>query len=216
MGFLIEPLAITLPVGAFNGSSIVDRRAQADRAAFDPPVVAQRSLDPAHELRRRYLAVQQRPMVTDNPDGEYVSHEKHAIKADPTIITDFTPHLAKPARSSAPARTRRGCSDARRRCRSVGARHRRALADLLSRRHAARSRQGHLRRAMTKRLGIPTDAVATIGDMENDLPMLPVSGVSIAMGNAPRHQAARDACQGAGATVATSPRWQRSRTARLA
>ena len=34
MGFLIEPLAITLPVGAFNGSSIVDAAAQADRAAL--------------------------------------------------------------------------------------------------------------------------------------------------------------------------------------
>ena len=38
--------------------------------------------------------------------------------------------------------------------------------------------------AMAKRLGIPADAVATIGDMENDLPMFAKSGVSFAMGNA--------------------------------
>ena len=38
--------------------------------------------------------------------------------------------------------------------------------------------------AMSKRLGISTDAVATIGDMENDLPMFARSGVSFAMGNA--------------------------------
>ena len=31
---------------------------------------------------------------------------------------------------------------------------------------------------------IPTDAVATIGDMQNDLPMFAKSGVSFAMGNA--------------------------------
>jgi hydroxymethylpyrimidine pyrophosphatase-like HAD family hydrolase len=37
---------------------------------------------------------------------------------------------------------------------------------------------------MTKRLGISTDAVATIGDMENDLPMFARSGLSFAMGNA--------------------------------
>ena len=37
---------------------------------------------------------------------------------------------------------------------------------------------------MSKRLGISTDAVATIGDMENDLPMFAKSGVSFAMGNA--------------------------------
>ena len=38
--------------------------------------------------------------------------------------------------------------------------------------------------AMAKRLGIPGDAIATIGDMENDLPMFARSGVSFAMGNA--------------------------------
>ena len=35
MGFLIEPLEITLPIGAFNGSSIVDAQTEADRAASD-------------------------------------------------------------------------------------------------------------------------------------------------------------------------------------
>jgi hydroxymethylpyrimidine pyrophosphatase-like HAD family hydrolase len=38
--------------------------------------------------------------------------------------------------------------------------------------------------AMAKRLGISATAVATIGDMENDLPMFAKSGVSFAMGNA--------------------------------
>ncbi|MEA6365744.1 HAD hydrolase family protein, partial [Salmonella enterica subsp. enterica serovar Virginia] len=38
--------------------------------------------------------------------------------------------------------------------------------------------------AMARRLGIATSAVATIGDMQNDLAMFAVSGVSIAMGNA--------------------------------
>ena len=38
--------------------------------------------------------------------------------------------------------------------------------------------------AIAKRLGISTDAVATIGDMQNDLPMFASSGISFAMGNA--------------------------------
>ena len=39
--------------------------------------------------------------------------------------------------------------------------------------------------AMAKRLGIPTsEVVATIGDMQNDLPMFAKSGLSFAMGNA--------------------------------
>jgi hydroxymethylpyrimidine pyrophosphatase-like HAD family hydrolase len=38
--------------------------------------------------------------------------------------------------------------------------------------------------AIAKRLGIATDAVATIGDMQNDLAMFANSGTSVAMGNA--------------------------------
>ena len=37
---------------------------------------------------------------------------------------------------------------------------------------------------MAKRLGIATAAIATIGDMQNDLAMFRKSGMSIAMGNA--------------------------------
>jgi hydroxymethylpyrimidine pyrophosphatase-like HAD family hydrolase len=44
--------------------------------------------------------------------------------------------------------------------------------------------KGTFVKAMAKRLGIATVAVATIGDMQNDLAMFAVSGTSIAMGNA--------------------------------
>ena len=44
--------------------------------------------------------------------------------------------------------------------------------------------KGTFVQAMAKRLGISTDAVATIGDMQNDLAMFRTSGISIAMGNA--------------------------------
>jgi hydroxymethylpyrimidine pyrophosphatase-like HAD family hydrolase len=38
--------------------------------------------------------------------------------------------------------------------------------------------------AMARRLNISTDAVATIGDMQNDIAMFRTSGTSFAMGNA--------------------------------
>ena len=50
---------------------------------------------------------------------------------------------------------------------------------------------------MARRLGISTDAVATIGDMQNDLAMFAKSGLSIAMGNATDDvKQPRDACHG--------------------
>jgi hydroxymethylpyrimidine pyrophosphatase-like HAD family hydrolase len=44
--------------------------------------------------------------------------------------------------------------------------------------------KGTFVQTIAKRLSISTDAVATIGDMQNDLPMFRNSGLSIAMGNA--------------------------------
>jgi hydroxymethylpyrimidine pyrophosphatase-like HAD family hydrolase len=44
--------------------------------------------------------------------------------------------------------------------------------------------KGTFVQTMAKHQGISTEAVATIGDMQNDLAMFRKSGVSIAMGNA--------------------------------
>ena len=50
MSFLIEPLAITLPFGAFNGSSIVDTKLKPVEQHVIPPAVARRSLDVLDEF----------------------------------------------------------------------------------------------------------------------------------------------------------------------
>src|SRR5258708_17579300 len=50
MGFLIEPLEITLPVGAFNGSSIVDATLKPIEQHLIAPRVAQRSIDLLNEF----------------------------------------------------------------------------------------------------------------------------------------------------------------------
>src|ERR1700730_558588 len=50
MGFLIEPLAITLPIGAFNGSSIVDAQLKPIEQHLIPSATAQRSLDVLNEF----------------------------------------------------------------------------------------------------------------------------------------------------------------------
>ena len=50
MGFLIEPLAITLPVGSFNGSSIVDPALNPIEQHLISAAMAQRSLDVLNEF----------------------------------------------------------------------------------------------------------------------------------------------------------------------
>jgi Cof subfamily protein (haloacid dehalogenase superfamily) len=124
--------------------------------------------------------------LIDNPSGQYVAHERHTIRSDPTIVTDFSPYVASACKivgASADAARLEACEKAMQQA-------------LGSQANAVRSQtyyldvtppgfdKGTFVAAMAKRLGIATAAVATIGDMQNDLAMFAVSGTSIAMGNA--------------------------------
>ena len=186
MGFLIEPLAITLPIGAFNGSSIVDAQLKPIEQHLIAPAVAQRSLDVLNEFGVDIWLFSNERWYTKNPDGEYVPHEKRAIKADPTIIKDFTPHLSEACKivgASSDAALLARCEAAMQQ--AVGAeatavRSQTYYLDVTPPGHDKGTFVGNIAR----RLGISTDAVATIGDMQNDLPMFAKSGISFAMGNA--------------------------------
>ena len=186
MRFLIEPLGITLPVGPFNGSSIVDPRLKPIEQHLIPATAVARALDILTRHGVDSWLFTNELWLTRNPGGEYVPLEKRAIRADPTIVTDFTPYLSFA-------------------CKIVGAS---ADAALLQRCEAEMQKamgaeatvvcsqtyyldvtppgcdKGTFVQAMAKRLDISTDAVATIGDMQNDLAMFRVSGLSFAMGNA--------------------------------
>jgi hypothetical protein len=186
MSFLIEPLAITLPFGAFNGSSIVDATLKPIEQHLIPPATAQRSIDILSEFGVDIWLFTNDQWLTRNPDGEYVSHEKLAIKHDPVIVTDFTRYLTgacKIVGASSDAALLQRCEVAMQQ--AVGAeatavRSQTYYLDVTPPGHD----KGTFVEAMAKRLGISTAAVATIGDMQNDLPMFARSGVSFAMDNA--------------------------------
>ena len=94
MDFLIEPLAIDLPIGSFNGSSIVDAQLKPIEQHLIPPATAQRCIDLLGEFGVDIWLFTNDKWLTRNGDGEYVPHEKRAIRADPTIVADFSPYLS--------------------------------------------------------------------------------------------------------------------------
>jgi Cof subfamily protein (haloacid dehalogenase superfamily) len=186
MGFLIEPLAITLPIGAFNGSAIVDAQLKPIEQHLIAPNVAQLSIDVLNEFGVDIWLFTNDRWYTRNPDGEYVPNEKRAIKADPTIIADFAPHLSRACKivgASSDAVLLARCEAAMQRAVGQEATAVRSQTYYLDVTPAGHDK-GTFVAAMAKRLGISLDAVATIGDMQNDLPMFAKSGVSFAMGNA--------------------------------
>jgi Cof subfamily protein (haloacid dehalogenase superfamily) len=186
MRFLIEPLALTLPIGSFNGSSIVDPGLKPIEQHVMTAATAQRSIAVLNEFGVDIWLFTNEQWLTRNPDGEYVPHEKQAIKHDPVIVNDFTPYLpaaCKIVGASSDAALLQRCEAAMKA--AVGAqatavRSQSYYLDVTPPGHD----KGTFVQAMARRQGISTDAVATIGDMQNDLAMFAKSGLSIAMGNA--------------------------------
>ena len=186
MRFLIEPLQITLPVGAFNGSSIVDAQLNPIEQHLIPASAVQCSIDVLDEFGVDVWLFTNEQWLARSGDGAYVPLEKRTIKTDPTIVPDFTPYLSSACKLVG------ACADAAllQRCEAA---MQKALGAQAT---AVRSQsyyldvtppgcdKGTFVQAMAKRLGISTGAVATIGDMQNDLAMFRTSGISIAMGNA--------------------------------
>src|ERR1700761_2581613 len=86
MGFLIEQLAITLPVGAFNGSSIVDAAMNPVEQHLIPASAVTRGLEVLREYGADIWLFTNDKWLTANASGEYVPNEVRAIKAEPTVV----------------------------------------------------------------------------------------------------------------------------------
>ena len=186
MGFLVEPLDITLPFGAFNGSCIVDPKLNPIELHLIPGSAVRRSLDVLNQFGIDIWLFTKDLWLTRRPDGEYVPHEKRAIRADPTIVDDFASYLevaCKIVGSSSDAALLQRCEVAMQKALGTDATAVRSQTYYLDVTPPGCDK-GTFVRAMAKRLDISTDAVATIGDMANDLAMFGVSGLSFAMGNA--------------------------------
>jgi Cof subfamily protein (haloacid dehalogenase superfamily) len=186
MRFLIEPLQLALPLGAFNGSCIVDPQLNLIEQHLIPAAAAQRAIEALDENGADIWLFTSDLWLTRNANGEYVPHEKRAIRADPTIVTEFTPYLASACKivgASADAQMLQRCEIAMQEALGAQATAVRSQSYYLDITPPG-CNKGTFVQAMAKRLGISTNAVATIGDMQNDLAMFRTSGTSFAMGNA--------------------------------
>jgi Cof subfamily protein (haloacid dehalogenase superfamily) len=186
MRFLVEPLGISLPIGSFNGSSIVHPQLNPIEQHLIPAATAQRSLEVLNEFGVDIWLFTNQAWLTRNGDGEYVPGEKRAIRADPRVVKDFTPYLTAACKivgASSDAALLQACETAMQKAvgtQATAVRSQSYYLDVTPPGHD----KGTFVQAMARRLAISTDTVATIGDMQNDLAMFRNSGLSFAMGNA--------------------------------
>src|SRR4051812_33463999 len=186
MRFFIEPLGITLPLGPFNGSSIVDPQLKPLEQHLVPADAARRAVELLETFGVDIWLFTNEQWIVRRDDGKYVPHERKTIQFDPVFADDFRPYLARACKivgaSADPALLAR-CESAMQTALGSAAFVVRSQTYYLDITPPGQDK-GTFVRAMARRLEIPLGAIATIGDMQNDLAMFKVSGMSIAMGNA--------------------------------
>jgi Cof subfamily protein (haloacid dehalogenase superfamily) len=186
MSMLIQPLALQGAIAGFNGGVLVNPDLSViESHTLDPTTAAQtlklildRGLD-------AWVYTEDEWLIRD-PDAPHVARETWTVKFDAKVVASFTDaHLAHAVKIV-------GVSDD---LDLVAACEKVAQSTLGEKASAARSQpyyldvthpeanKGTVVATLSKRLGIPPEQIATIGDMPNDVLMFRKSGFSIAMGN---------------------------------
>lgn len=188
MAMFVEPLDLRTPIAAFNGGVLVDR----EMAVIEQHTIPGELVAPVVALLASFaLSVwvyRGAEWYVRDVDGPHVEREAFTVQFQPTPIESYDglregvskivgvsdDHDAV-ARAAAAAHERFGehLSAARSQPYYVDVTH-------------PQANKGAVVRWLAARYGVPTAAVATIGDMPNDVLMFAHSGLSIAMGNADR------------------------------
>ncbi|HEY4812579.1 MAG TPA: Cof-type HAD-IIB family hydrolase [Solirubrobacteraceae bacterium] len=194
MSMLIEPLALTTPIAAFNGGLIV----RPDMSVIEQKTIPQQLVTPAIDLLSgQGLDVwlySGADWLVRNANAPHVDREAKTVVFNPKTVESFdgVSAVAKIV----------GISDDHKLVAKTTDQAREKFGDHIS---AAQSQpyyldithphanKGEVVSYLSAHLGIPAEQFATIGDMPNDILMFARSGLSIAMGNAgPEvHRAAR-------------------------
>lgn len=199
MQMLIEPLALTTPIAAFNGGMFINP----DLSVIEQRVLQADVIEPAMKTMKDYGLDTWIYRGTDwfvrERHGPHVDREEWTVKFSPTVVPNFdglTNDVAKLVGVSddleAVCKCERAVQDQF--ASKVHTKQSNPKRETLV--SAARSQpyyldvthpeanKGYVVLRLSKMLGIPTDQIATIGDMPNDIAMFEKSGVSIAMGQA--------------------------------
>ena len=183
---LIEPLAITTPIGCFNGGVL---------ASPDLTVITEHLLSPetarhavamldAHKVQVWVFSGQD--WLVRDLDAAYVEHEVHTVGFRPTRIEDFGDALdvaAKIVGVSKDFQLLAKCEEDGQVTLADQACVARSQSYYLDITHPL-ANKGFALAELAKLLAVPLAEIAVIGDGDNDVAMFERSGLSIAMGNA--------------------------------
>jgi hypothetical protein len=187
MAMLIDPLKLDEPIAAFNGGVLIqpDLSTVVSQNFLAPAVVSQViKLIQEHKLDV-WLYTDKDWFVRD-VNAPHVAREQWTVKFPPAItsnIEKLTDRVAKVVGVSDDLEAVKRCEkDVQNACGShaSAARSQPYYLDVTH----PKANKGEVVLTLSTLLSIPAEAIATIGDMPNDVLMFKKSGISIAMGNA--------------------------------
>ena len=187
MEMYLEPLGITTPHAGFNGGQIVaaDNKTILDELAI-PEDAARLAVDHMSAAGLDVWVFAGNGWYVKGGNGPYVAHEAEVTRNTFTIVDDFSPYLATTNKIMSSSKD----------FDLVGRVEEELQATLHGQASVNRSspyycdvthmdaNKGHAALALAKIVGVTAEEMACLGDMNVDVPMLKIAGLSIAMGNA--------------------------------
>jgi Cof subfamily protein (haloacid dehalogenase superfamily) len=194
MAMLIEPLALDTPIAAFNGGVFVLPDMSIVRELRISASAARRTIEVmlAHCLDAWVYSGND--WLVRDPAARHVARESWTVKFPPTVVAEFGAALERAAKivgiSDDHGLVQRCEKDLQQELGTTAsvARSQPYYVDVTH----PNANKGGVVDFLAEALRIPAAAIATIGDMPNDVLMFKKSGISIAMGN-PSEQVQRHA-----------------------
>jgi Cof subfamily protein (haloacid dehalogenase superfamily) len=182
----LEPLQLSTPLGAFNGGAMVNPDLTVIEQRAIPGELVGETISLLESFSLSAWVYRGEEWYVRDLHGPRVEHESHTVRFAPTLVESFeelhdgvakivgvsNDHDAV-ARAASAATERFGE-------RLAASRSQPYYLDVTH----PEANKGSVVRFLSARYGIPTEAIATIGDAGNDVSMFAASGLPIAVGNA--------------------------------
>jgi Cof subfamily protein (haloacid dehalogenase superfamily) len=187
MAMLIEPLKLTQPLAAFNGGVLIkpDLTTVVDQKFFRAGV-PEKVIEAIENHGLDVWLYTDTGWFVRDANAAHVAREQWTVKFPPSVVKNFAGLLGRVAKIVGVSDDLERVAKCEKDVQQGGGSHisaARSQPYYLDVTHP-QANKGGVVLAMSKLLNIPAEAIATIGDMPNDVLMFEKSGVSIAMGNA--------------------------------
>jgi Cof subfamily protein (haloacid dehalogenase superfamily) len=182
----LEPLALSTPLGAFNGGAMVDPDLTVIEERAIPGELVGETIALLESFSLSAWVYRGEDWYVRDLHGPRVEHESHTVQFAPTLVASFEglrDGVAKIVGVSDDHDAVAGAAEVateRFGERLAASRSQPYYLDVTH----PEANKGSVVRFLAARYGIPTEAIATIGDAGNDVAMFAASGLPIAVGNA--------------------------------